>query len=138
MGLRDRVGNRERPTRAFFLRIDDDSVPREALTAATTDEERDQAQADINACYEKLTVRTISVRRWEELIEAHPPGEDEDADSQWGPTFIPALLAESIEGDITEADWQDYIDAGVLTSGEIAELANITVELNHRVFDPKG
>jgi hypothetical protein len=140
MGLKDRLSSRQRPTATYSLRIDDDTVARAELGAARAagDEARIiAAQEVVEACYEQVTLTALPPAELEALIAAHPPPKESQGQKAWNPvTFIPALLAASVDSDVTEDDWAEYHHSGAMTTGEIADLFNAVWELNYRAPDP--
>jgi hypothetical protein len=140
MGLKDRLSARRRPTATYGLRIDDDTVARAELGAARAagDEARIvAAQEAVEACYEQVTLTALPPAELEALIAAHPPPKESQVQKAWNPvTFIPALLAASVDSDVTEDDWAEYHRSGAMTTGEIADLFNAVWELNYRAPDP--
>lgn len=141
MSLKAKLSKRELPTALFPLRTDDDRGPRAELAAAQDagDERRiAAAQAVLEACYEQITIRALPPGEVEELLEQHPPTE-EQAKRNWiyNPvTFPPALLAACIDSDITADDWAQYTTKGPMTRGEANTLFNTVWDLNYRVPDP--
>ncbi len=140
MGLKDRLSARRRPTATYSLRIDDDSTARAELAAARAagDESRIvAAQEAVEACYEQVTLTALSPVDLEALIAAHPPPAELQGKKIFNPTtFIPAVLAVSVDSDVTEDDWSEYYTSGAMTTGEVAHLFEAVWSLNHRPPDP--
>lgn len=75
--------------------------------------------AEISALEEKMTASTVIVttraltrKRWAELVEAHPPRDENKDDEAFGvnvSTFVDAAMAESIES-VTRADSGEAVD----------------------------
>jgi hypothetical protein len=161
--LRARLLARERPRAEFRLRITDPATADRALREASTawrlavyrdgddsDAARDakakadEAQAEVDACYETLQLTALPPADMEALITAHPPTAEqrEAGQTPWNTeTFRPALLAACVEGDMTEADWADFITKGPVSLGEVAALWAAALGVNDRTPDasvPKG
>ncbi len=145
MGLRDRLRERARPTTTFPLRIEDDAAAQAELAEAiAAGEDTAVAQAKVDGCYEILKVTALPPADLEALIAAHAPtaeqraeAERQKADPQWNAvTFLPALFAACIEGDVTEEDWAEYSTKGPMTSGEVRDLFDTVMAVNYRTMDP--
>ena len=140
MGLKNRLAARPRPTATYALRIDDDTVPRAELAAARAAGDEDRivtAQTAVEACYEQVTLRALPPVELEALIAAHPPPKDQQGKKMFNSvTFIPALLAASVESDVSEEDWVEFYTSGAMTTGEISDLFNTVWDLNYRAPDP--
>lgn len=140
MGLKDRLSARRRPTATYSLRIDDDATARAELGAARAagDEARIVAAREaVEACYEQVTLTALPPVELEALIAAHPPPQNMQGQKIFNPaTFIPALLAVSVDSDVTEEDWTEYYTSGAMTTGEVAHLFDAVWTLNHRPPDP--
>jgi hypothetical protein len=137
MGLKDRLGARRRPSAAYSLRIEDDSPARAELAAARAagDESRVvAAQEAVEACYEQVTLTALPPAELEALIAAHPA--PAGVNKIFNPrTFMPALLAVSVDSDVAEEDWAEYYTSGAMTNGEIIDLFEAVWQLNYRVPD---
>jgi hypothetical protein len=139
MGLRDRLRERSRPSAVFVLRVEDDTAARaELATALAEDGDVTAAQAAVDSCHERLTITALPPADMEALIAAHPPtAEQETTNSAWNPvTFIPALFAASIGGDVSEEDWAEYTTKGPMTSGEVRALVDVCLDVNYRAPNP--
>jgi ferric-dicitrate binding protein FerR (iron transport regulator) len=140
MGLKDRLAARRRPTATYALRIDDDTTARAELGAARAagDESRIvAAQEAVEACYEQVTLTALPPVDLEALIAAHPPPKQLQGQKIFNSaTFIPALLAVSVDSDVSEGDWAEYYTSGAMTTGEVAHLFEAVWSLNHRPPDP--
>jgi hypothetical protein len=138
MGLKDRLAARRRPTASYALRIEDDTTARSELAAARAagDESRVvAAQEAVEACYEQVTLTALPPVELEALIAAHPT--PPKGTKIFNPvTFIPALLAVSVDSDVTEEDWSGYYTSGAMTAGEVADLFEAVWRLNYRTPDP--
>lgn len=138
MGLKDRLATRRRPTASYALRIEDDNTARAELAAARAagDESRVvAAQGAVEACYEQVTLTALPPVELEALIAAHPA--PAGMKKIFNPvTFIPALLAVSVDSDVTEADWAEYYVSGAMTNGEFSDLFEAVWRLNYRIPDP--
>lgn len=144
MGLKDRLAERKRPSTIYQLRIDDDSAARAALEAALAyrsptgsgDSGRvAAAQAEIDACYETLTITALPPVEMEALLAAHPATDAQRGKDKtvFNPdTFVAALLAACIDSDVTEADWQEYTTKGSMSTGETNALFAAAWEINYR------
>ena len=137
MGLRERLRGRARPTDTFLLRVDDDTEARAELAEAVRDGgDLVAAQAKVDGCYETLLITALPPADMEALRAAHPPT-DEQAGAPWNAaTFLPALLAECITGDVTEEDWAEYTTKGPMTVGEVRDLFDTVMAVNYRSHDP--
>lgn len=180
---RDRLLGRPLPSVPYRLLVDPDGVAaaQRRLAAAQTTERRtrvagtasaaDQASArleveaaaaELDACYETVTLSALEPRRVEELIDAHPPTAEQMAAAKaerdkarqrgdhppdwptWNPdTFLPALLEASAAGDMTAADW-DVMLTSRLSVGESVGLRkaclgiNMSARMAEPVVLPKG
>lgn len=114
------------------------------------------AEAAVDACYETIMLRALPPRRIEELADQHPPTPEQMAKLKaerdkaqqrseqppdwpsWNEdTFWPALLAESVDGDMSVEDWAQFL-AGNVSDGEGRSLKQAALAVNHqeRVADP--
>jgi hypothetical protein len=140
MGLKDRLATRQRPSTTYKLRIDDDAAARTdlaAVTAAGADVE--EAQAQLDACYEQLIITALPPVEMEALLAAHPATDAQRAKDKTvfnQDTFVSALLAACIDSDVTESDWQEYTTKGAMTIGEINALFAAAWEINYRDPSP--
>ena len=140
MGLKDRLSTRPRPSRTYDLRVADDTTARAELTSAQAAGDEDRvvaARSAVDACYERVTLTALPPAALEELIAAHPPPAALRGQKVFNPvTFIPALLAVSVDSDVTEDDWAEFYATGAMTTGEVADLFEAVWTLNHRAPDP--
>lgn len=97
----------------------------------------DGAQAKLDACYEPLTLTALPPADFEALMAAHPPTKEQRSkDFEWNEeTFRPALLAVTVEGDMTEDDWAEMNKSGQITWGEFTALFNACLNVNSRSSD---
>lgn len=80
--------------------------------------EVDRLEALAEDATRDFTVRSIGYRRWRELVENHPSG---DEGRTWDPeTFIPAVLLEACDQFATEKDVEQALDR--LATGQVARL----------------
>lgn len=141
MGLKDKLAKASRATVTAQLRIGNVTAARAALVAAHADGDPDRVKAAttaVEACYEPVVLTALHPARMETLLGKHPPTEEqrEKTKTVFNPdTFVPALLAASIESDMTEDDWAEYTTTGAMTAGEVADLFSKAWELNYRVPD---
>jgi hypothetical protein len=77
---------------------------------------------------------------FEELVGAHPASEEQRKKN--GPaavwnidTFVPALLAASVESDMTADDWAEVTSKGPIATGEVAGLFQAALQVNDRTPD---
>lgn len=94
-----------------------------------------------------LTFHGIGRLRFEQIVREHPPTAeqkaqaltDDEDEPTWNPdTFWAALLAETVDSDLTVADWQsDVIDSPAWGIGEIDGLrkAALAVNTSNRVVE---
>lgn len=159
MSLRERLKARPRPSLVFKLRMEDDTAQREGLSKASlalmvarnvhdegseeiTEAERkfQEAQQALEACYEPLKLVALPPEEYEALIAAHPATTEQkkaEPDSTWnGDTFPFALIAVTVEGDMTEDDWRGMHKEGRLNIGEYHRLFLECLEVNNRATDP--
>lgn len=141
MALRASLAQRKPPTTEFSLRVYDDRRARAELAAALAEgnpQRMTEAQAAVNACYERLIITAIPPVDWEGLVAGHPPTDQQRANGGWcnSDTFAPALLAVCVEGDETEADWADAITKGGMSQGEATALVQAVYDINLRILDP--
>lgn len=156
MTLRDDLLGRARAVASVFLPVDRSEYDRaaEAVEQAIRTLERAArvspdvaaeraALAEAEAALAAVRVREITVRAmrppdWDDLIEAHPPTDEQRAEGwRWAGTFWPPALAASVvapEGEepLTEEDWEVLRTGGQLASGELARLYTAIVTLNER------
>lgn len=141
MGLKDKLAKASRATVTAQLRIGNVTAAQAALTAAQADGDPDRikaATAAVGACYEPVVLTALHPAQMETLLGKHPPTDEqrERTKSVFNlDTFVPALLAASIESDMTEDDWAEYTSTGAMTAGEVADLFSKAWELNYRVPD---
>lgn len=160
MSLKERLRARARPQATFALRMadtsdatreleeatrewrlaqlrDDDGSHRKEIAAAK--KKVDAAEKTLADCYEQLTLVALPPAEMEALIAAHPA---KDGDAPWNEaTFRPAVLAACVEGDMTEADWAEFLAAGPVSLGEVRALWAAVMSVNDRSPDitiPKG
>ncbi|MFC5996952.1 hypothetical protein ACFQE5_22330 [Pseudonocardia hispaniensis] len=100
--------------------------------------------AEAEAALAAVPVRVVPLRAlppeaWEELIESHPPSEEQRAKGAiWDPkTFRYALLAASVdtpdgEQPLSEGEWRQLAAARHVTDGELNELFDAAISLNGR------
>jgi hypothetical protein len=153
--LRQRLATRERPSLPFRLLVDDPSEAVAALEQAQAirrqvvirDEpdllELEQADAAVQAaqeavdgCYVTVVLRALRPADYEALQAAHPPTAEQamkDPPEIWNPdTFRPALLAACAAGDMTEADWANFLEEHT-SQGERQGLYVAALAVNERV-----
>ena len=108
--------------------------------------------AEISALEEKMTASTVIVttraltrKRWAELVEAHPPRDENKDDEAFGvnvSTFVDAAMAESIESvtcasngepveGFTGADWPEAADE--MSNAQWNDFARDLFRLNNAV-----
>jgi hypothetical protein len=87
----------------------------------------------------RLTLRALPADVWDELVEAHPPTDEERAKgASWAvKTFRPVLIAASVQAEAGEEplsaeEWTDAVSAGHLTLGELNRLFDEAISLNGR------
>lgn len=154
LSQRDRLKNRKLPSVTQPIVIEDptaadralkyaDRVHQHALRGGDADEIKrtkaavGRAQKKFDACFEHLTIRALRPRDYDDLIEEHPPTEEQLAAAtdpldtpQWNrETFRPALLAACIEGDMTAEDWAEWLEESS-SRGEGQKLFIVTLALN--------
>ncbi len=141
MGLKDKLAKAPRATVTAQLRVGNVAAARAVLAAAQADGDPDRVKAAttaLGACYEPVVLTALHPAQMEALLGKHPPtdAQREQNRSVFNPdTFIPALLAASIESDMTEDDWAEYTSTGAMTAGEVSSLFSTAWELNYRVPD---
>lgn len=159
MGLKDRFAQRQRPQETFPLRMDfgPESVAAERefeAAAAELASARERGLPDVGALtrrvesaraareqfYEFLTVAALPPDEFDDLIAAHPPTDEQRAKDQravWNhTTLVPALLAASIDSDMTADDWAEVTSKGPVATGEVGALFNAAMRVNDRTPDP--
>ncbi|PXY33552.1 hypothetical protein BAY59_10745 [Prauserella coralliicola] len=156
--LKKRLKARPRPTAVFPLRMSDDTEDQRALVAAKkalfvanfkedaadevaeAEKQLDEAQARVDSHYEKLTLTALPPAAFEALVDAHPPTkeqEKEDKDVPWNiDTFRPALLAATVDGDLTAEDWDELYAEGQVNLGEFRRLFQSCLDVNDRSAEP--
>lgn len=174
---RERLLGRPRPTLPYRILVDTERVEaaRTALAQAQQDARqvrmRDgsseaqqkaaqqrvtEAEAEVDACYEIITLRALPPRRVEELEAAHPPTDEQvakvrnerelaqqrgeqppDWPSYNDDTLYPQLLAESVDGDMTADDWTVFLAENVSDAERRGlQIAALQVNRQERVADP--
>jgi len=95
------------------------------------------ARAALDALYEDVTVRAIPPADYETLVAEHPPTDEQlDEGMDWNPsTFVPALLAATVDQPWSEQEWVELCSAGPLALGEVADLFEAAVKINGRGLD---
>lgn len=104
----------------------------------------DDALAALDAATRWFTFRSLGRRRWRELLDEHPPREEDHEQAKalgsekagWnGDTLPRALLAAA--GDITEPEVADIFDGDAWTDLEVGTLVNaaISAQLQARYVD---
>ncbi|GII89620.1 hypothetical protein Ssi03_76100 [Sphaerisporangium siamense] len=152
MSQRDRLLARPRPSTTYTLRVEDDTEQRRrledarrvlhllqaqgdeadqgALTAAR--EELDQAEEELEACYEHIVLRAMRPRDFETLIAEHPAREGTE-DKAWNvATFPEACFLACAEGEMSAADWEQFL-AGNVSDVERADLYTEAIRVNARL-----
>lgn len=154
MALRDRLRTRQLPQATVGIRIDwsqesyslhlaleqakarlDIARERgESAIALTT--EVDQLRAQVDAQYEYVTIKALPAAEMEAIVSANPPTDEQKRQQptlNWNPeTFLPAILAATVEGPETTEDWTEMIRSGELVMGEVNTLVMTALELNDR------
>lgn len=165
MGLKDRFAARQRPQETFPLRMEfgpeSEAAEREfnaAVLELASARERglpdvgalqrrvDAAREKRESFYEFLVVRAMAPAEFEDLVSQHPATEEQHAKAKaedrphkpiWNPdTFIPALLAASIDSDMSGEDWAELTSKGPVAAGEVGALFNAALQVNDRTPDP--
>lgn len=110
--------------------------PGEQVARAQLDEARDALAAQPA---ETFTFRCLPGKRWEELVDAHPPTDEQRRQGwQWDvPTFRPALLAachipDDEQDHLDVRGWVEVAEEGQLRPGELELLFATAVQLNAR------
>jgi hypothetical protein len=116
---------------------------------------RADAEAAVDDCYETIVLRALRPARFAEMEAEHPPtveqmdqvkaereqarqrGEELPGWPNYAEPFWPALLAESVHGDMTADDWATFL-ANHVSGGEVAGLRTALLNVNHmeRAADP--
>ena len=123
-----------------------------AAAARTGDDEQlqhararlEQARAALaDQPLEVYTFRCLEPKRWEELVDAHPPTDEQRRNGwQWDvATFRPALLAACYvppDGDepLDARAWVEVAEEGQMTPGELEKLFGTAAALNARAPSP--
>lgn len=143
MSLRERLEQRGRSTATFPLRVESTDAVADAARALDEAHEGGDpyevaaAQARLDGCYEMLRITALEPGDYEALVAAHPPPDAKKDEASWDPvTFVPALFAETISGDDTEADWADYTSK-ILEPGEVQDLFGTVLGVHFRSPDPR-
>lgn len=158
VSLRARLADRQRPTLVYPLLVDVERLP--AATAALDEAVRqwrqvllrddgeqlaeaqstvEQARAEVDSCYEPITLRALPPAAYERLIAEHPPSDEQRAKGEiWDPTtFRPALLAACADGDMTVSDWTSFLDERCSAAERQGlYVAALTVNEQERVAEP--
>lgn len=156
MSLRERLLGRKAPQATVRIRVeftpdadtaaqgvrDAEQALRVAEASGSTDRMESAraavgiAQAGFDRYCETLTLHPLSPADLEALLDAHQPtGEQRERHPglNWGPSFIPALLAACVDGDLTEDDWLVLASKGdQLASGEVSMLFQTALAVNDR------
>lgn len=100
-----------------------------------------QALAELDV--EVFTFRCIEPARWEQLVDAHPPTDEQRRNGwQWNvPEFRPAVLAACYvpepDGEVLDARaWVEIAEEGQMRPGELEQLFAAAVQLNARAPSP--
>lgn len=154
-GLRDRLLGRSRPSLVYELPIGDVAAARLAVARAEdavraaryrADENAEQAlaearaaltqaEADLDACYEKVTLTALPPADFEALVALHPPRED-TSDEAWNPeTFPRACFLACAPHEVSEAEWEQVL-AENLSLAERGELYSVAIAVNVRLVSP--
>lgn len=85
----------------------------------------------------RLLVRAIPADEFEQLELDHPPTpEQAERGLPWDvATYVPALLAACVDGDMTEQDWRELRRAGGIAAGESSALFALCLQVNDRSPD---
>lgn len=154
MGLREDLLARGLPETTHPIRkgrVVDIKAARVALDEATRlrdkapgiDPEHERAVYDARArlddCYEDITIRALAPADYEALVSAHPPTDEQADDGYlWNPeSFVPALLAATVDLPWSLQDWCEMCTAGPLALGEITDLFQAAERVNGRATDAR-
>lgn len=153
--LRDRLRARPRPTLAYELPVGDVAAARQAMAGAEdalraarfrSDDAAEQAvaaaretlteaEANLEACYETVTLTALPPAEFEALVAVHPPREG-TGDEAWNiDTFPRACFLACAPGDLSEAEWEAVLGEN-LSHAERAELYSLAIAVNVRVVSP--
>lgn len=155
MGLRDRLRDRQLPQATVGIRIDwsqnsyelhrrlqvAESLLSEATVAGAASvpaltEQVENLRTQVGECYENLTVKALPAADLEALVGAHPPTEEQLAETPGitfnRDTFFPALLAACVDDGEDEEGWRDLMESGDLANSEIDTLIATAMTLNDR------
>lgn len=158
MGLRDRLIDRPRPASVCRLKVGDTATAEQAVDEATEQHrfaqllvadgkkadvaaakrKLDKATAALGASFEPVTVRALRPGDYEALVADHPA--DKDSDNAWREDFPRALFLACVEGDMTRAEWETFLDESA-SEGERSALYLTALQVNNRPPDesvPKG
>lgn len=158
MGL-DRLVNRPRPAAVYPVKAVESTAAAERAVEQATDQYRfvqllqadgkqadvraakrklDKATADLEACFEPVTIRALRPEDYEALRGDHKP--DKDSDQPWAPDFPRELFLACVEGDLDRAGWDAFLDESA-SDGERQALLGTALAVNVRPPDetiPKG
>jgi hypothetical protein len=103
--------------------------------------ELDEAQAEVDKCFEKIRLTALRGDVFEQLMAEHPPTPDDDEAglTHHDETFLPALATACSDNGWTLDDWIEEI--AELSIGERNELREIVTHVNTRSWSsqiPKG
>lgn len=145
----DRLRGRKRPVSIYHLLVEeDDTAARAAVSSASealelaqlraddgapqavkdAQKALDKAQRALDACYEPIPIRALSPKAFEALVAEHP---SKDKDQAWAETFPRALFLACVEGDLTEQEWNAFLD-DQCSQGERLALHQEALNVNAR------
>lgn len=93
----------------------------------------DQAQAQLDACWQPIVLKSIPAAQLTALIDEHPPTKEQKAEgAQWNPeTFQPALIAACAQdAGMTAEQWAHELTSGRWSTAERNELFGKCLEVN--------
>lgn len=117
------------------MRIDERAD--DAITAAQA--ELDQANAELAACYEPVTIQALPPAVFEVLVAEHPKREGKE-EAFNGETLLPELFLRCVRGELTREQWETEV-IPQLANGELVAMQTKALEVNGRYSDgliPKG
>lgn len=122
-----------------LVKVDDEELIARHHTAVDT------AQAEVDACYHRVSFRGLSADDFDALVNEHPPTEDQaKAEHTWNPdTFFYALIVACVvDGDgMTDQDWRTELARPEWSRADLAALRGAVFAANQRGFSegiPKG
>jgi hypothetical protein len=147
-GLRAVLARKKHPSVTYLALLDDPGQAAAVLAEAraqcriakATGEDTtaaqaavDEAQAQLDACWQPIVLRSIPAAQFTALVDEHPPTKEQKAEgAQWNPeTFQPALIAACAQdAGMTAEQWTEELTSDRWSTAERNELFGKCLEVN--------